>query len=299
MNMAIRIFTLSLIFLIVSFSIPAYAVDFELIKTSEVTIKHEKGLSSVSNEIILLIPALKKEIQKRVGLPVNFHFGIIIYKDQETFRNLVKNDMIAAFAIPGRNLIVLDYSQFRYDPLTLRKIIMHEMCHLLLHKNIRGNNLPRWFDEGVSEWVSGGINELVYPQSTDILKRAFINNTLLPFSTISESLPSDPVNLVLSYQQGRNMVEYIEKRFGIDSIKGIILKLSSGAGFYETISKESGTDFTEIEKEWKKDKGKQYIWLTYISDNIYLILFFIAPFITIYGFIRLKKRMRDYKDEED
>ncbi|MBI5192221.1 MAG: hypothetical protein HZA08_02130 [Nitrospirae bacterium] len=298
MNMAIRIFIISLISLILYFPTPAYTVDFEIIRTSEVTIKYEKGLNGVSNEIVRLIPSLKQEIEKRVGLPVNFPFGVIIYMHRDTFRSLTDNDMIAAFAIPGRSLIVLDYSQFKYDSLTLRKILMHEMCHLLLHKNIAGNNLPRWFDEGVSEWVSGGINELIYPQSTDVLKRASINNTLLPFATISDSLPSDPVNLVLSYEQGRSMVEYIEKRYGIDSIKGIILRLSTGAGFHETISHESGADFTEIEKEWRKGKETQYTWLAYISDNIYLILFFIAAFLTIYGFIIFRRRMRDYKDEE-
>ncbi|HHT9114722.1 MAG TPA: peptidase MA family metallohydrolase, partial [Candidatus Wunengus sp. YC65] len=217
---------------------------------------------------------------------------------RETFRSLVSNEMIAAFAIPGQDLIVLDYSQFRYDSLTLKLIIMHEMCHLLLHKNIAGNNLPRWFDEGVSQWVSGGINEIVYPQSTDVLKRAFISDTLLPFSTISEALPSDPVNLILSYEQSRSMVDYIEQRYGIDSIKGIILRLSSGVGFYEAVSDELGTDFTEIEKKWKKDKGKQYTWLGYISNHIYLILFSIATFLTLYGFIRFRKRIRDYQDEE-
>ena len=294
-NMAIRIFILSLI---LSFSIPAHAVEFEIIKTHEVTIKYEKGLSGVSNEIARLIPTLKEEIQKRIGLPINFSFEIMMYRHRETFRSLVSNEMIAAFAIPGQDLIVLDYSQFRYDSLTLKLIIMHEMCHLLLHKNIAGNNLPRWFDEGVSQWVSGGIHEIVYPQSTDVLKRAFISGTLLPFSTISEALPSDPVNLILSYEQSRSMVDYIEQRYGIDSIKGIILRLSSGVGFYETVSDELGIDFTEIEKKWKKDKGKQYTWLGYISNHIYLILFSITAFLTLYGFIRLRKRMRDYQDEE-
>lgn len=295
MNMAIRIFIL---FLILSFSIPARAIEFEIIQTNEVTIKYENGLSGVSNEIARLIPSLKDEIQKRVGLSINFPFKIVIYRHRETFRRLVNNDMIAAFAIPVQYLIVLDYSQFKYDSLTLRQIVMHEMCHLLLHKNIAENNLPRWFDEGVSQWVSGGINEIIFPQSKDVLKRAFISNTLLPFSTISESLPSDPVNLILSYEQARSMVDYIEQRYGIDSIKGIILRLSSGAGFYETVNNESGTDFTEIERKWKNDKGKQYTWFEYISNNIYLILFFLAAFLTIYGFIRFKKRMRDYQDEE-
>jgi hypothetical protein len=228
--MARRIFILSLI---LSLSIPAHAVEFEIIKTHEVTIQYEKGLSGVSNEIVRLIPSLKEEIQKRTGLPIHFSFKIMMYRHRETFRSLVSNEMIAAFAIPGQDLIVLDYSQFRYDSLTLKQIIMHEMCHLLLHKNIPGNNLPRWFDEGVSQWVSGGINEIVYPRSRDVLKRAFISGTLLPFSTISEALPSDPVNLILSYEQGRSMVDYIEQTYGIDSIKGIVLRLSRGVGFYE------------------------------------------------------------------
>ena len=67
-NMAIRIFILSLI---LSFSIPAHAAGFEIIKTDEITIKYEKGLSGVSNEIARLIPTLKEEIQKRTGLPIN------------------------------------------------------------------------------------------------------------------------------------------------------------------------------------------------------------------------------------
>jgi len=285
--------------LIVSFSIPAHAVEFEIIKTHDVTIKYEKGLSGVSNEIGSLIPSLKEETEKRIGLPINFSFDIIIYRDRKTFRRLVNRDMIAAFAIPGEALIVLDYSQFRHDPLTLKLIVMHEMCHLLLHKNIAENNLPRWFDEGLSQWVSSGINEIVYPRSTDVLKMAFISGTLLPFSTISEALPPDTADLILSYEQGRSMVDYIEQRYGMDSIKGIISRLSSGAGFHDAVNDELGADFTEIEKKWRRDKGKQqYTWFAYISDHIYLILFFISAFLTIYGFIRLRKRMRDYQDEE-
>lgn len=61
-----------LLFLILSFSISAHAVEFEVIKTHEVTIKYEKGLSGVSHEIAGLIPSLKDEVQKRTGLPINF-----------------------------------------------------------------------------------------------------------------------------------------------------------------------------------------------------------------------------------
>lgn len=286
-------------FFIVLFTLPAHAAEFEIIKTHEVTIKYEKGLSGVSNEIARLIPTLKGEIQKMTGLSINFPFDVIIYRDRETFRRLVNSDMIAAFAIPGKDIIVLDYSQFRSDPPTLKLIVMHEMCHLLLHNNIAANNLPRWFDEGLSQWVSSGINEIVYPRSTDVLKIAIISGTLLPFSTISEALPSDPADLILSYEQGKSMVDYIGQRYGADSIRGVIARLSSGAGFHEAVRDELGADFSEIEKKWRRDKGKQrYIWLAYISDHIYLILFFMAAFITVYGFFRLKKRMRDYQDDE-
>lgn len=294
--MIVRLFIIALI---LTFSLPAHAVEFESIETDDVVIKYEKGLGGVSSEIAGLIPPLKNEIQKMTGLFFNFSFKIVIYKYRETFRGLINNDMIAAFAMPGQDLIVLDYSQFRHDSLILRKIIMHEMCHLLLHKNIAANSLPRWFDEGVSQWVSGGINEIVNLPSTDALKKAFINGTLLPFSMISDTLPSDPATLILSYEQSRSMVDYIVQRYGENAIKGIITRLSNGAVFHDAIIYELRADFTEIEVQWKRDKGKQqYAWLAYISDHIYLILFFIAAFLTIYGFMRLKKRMRDYKDDE-
>ena len=294
--MTTRIITL---LILLSFSIPVYAAGLEVIKTDEASIRYEAGLSGVSHEIARLIPSLKNEIQERTGLPFNFSFEVVIYRDRDTFGKLVNSDMIAAFAIPERNLIVFDYSQFRYDPIALKMIVMHEMCHLLLHKYIAGNNLPRWFDEGVSQWVSGGINEIVYPQSTDVLKRSFISSTVLPFSEISETLPSDRVNLILSYEQSRSMVDYIDKRYGTDSIKKIILELRNGSSFHDAISHASGTDFSEIEIRWKRDKGEQYTWIAYLSSHLYITLFFIAALLTIFGFIGLRKRMRDYHDEEE
>ncbi len=95
------------------------------------------------------------------------------------------------------------------------------------------------------------------------------------------------------------MVDFIEQKYGMDSIKGIISGLSQGAGFNDVVREELGIEFASLEEKWKIDKGRhQLTWLAYISDHIYLILFFITAFLTVYGFFRLRKKMSEYKDED-
>jgi hypothetical protein len=47
-------------------------------------------------------------------------------------------------------------------PFTLTVTLKHELCHLFLHYLIGGGELPRWFNEGIAQWTSGGIAELMF-----------------------------------------------------------------------------------------------------------------------------------------
>ncbi|MDY6844602.1 MAG: hypothetical protein SVW57_10975, partial [Thermodesulfobacteriota bacterium] len=40
-------------------------------------------------------------------------------------------------------------------------------------------------------------------------------------------------------------------------------------------------------------------WFTYLINNLYEILFFLAALITIFGFIRRLKKRKAYDDDED
>ncbi len=278
----------------------AYAEEiFREIKSQTVLVKFEKGLNKAAEEILKSIPSIREELQLKLGLNSDFPVVILLYKNSRNFRKTVNSDMISAFAIPERRLIVIDYSKTLLHPLETKLIVMHEMCHLILGQHIPRSNLPKWLNEGISQWISGGASEIISPASLNILKRAFISGNTLPFVRLFKTFPSDRNSFILSYEQSKSIVEYIEETYGKGSVQRIIDRLASGTVFNETIEEELSIDFTTLEREWKEKMIMRYTWITYLSNNIYWILFVAGALLTIVAFIRLRKRIRDYKDDDE
>jgi hypothetical protein len=103
----------------------------------------------------------------------------------------------------------MDYSKIDRTPFDLQATFEHELSHLLLHKNIKAPNIPKWLDEGVAQWASGGIADIINPGNKDILKQAVISENVIPLYEISVAFPSQSREFILSYQESRSFVEFI------------------------------------------------------------------------------------------
>jgi hypothetical protein len=44
---------------------------------------------------------------------------------------------------------------------------------------------------------------------------------------------------------------------------------------------------------------KKGSWIAYLSGSLYELLFLLAAIVTVCGFVRVMRRKRDYKDEEE
>jgi hypothetical protein len=263
-----------------------------------IKISYDEGLKTAAIDILGTMPSIKNRIRSRIGLRLDFPFHIIIFKDRENFTKQAGNDLIAAYALPAQNRIVMDLSQMRVHPLNIELITMHEITHLVLHNHIKRENLPKWFDEGISEWVSG-ISDMINPDKKDVLKRAVIGRKVIPLYRLSNSFPRERNGFALAYEQSRSMVEYIESEYGEDALRSIIMRISKGVEFNEAVRNEFSITVAELESSWLKDIDVRYTWFGYISNNIYWILFVFAGIIVVIGFIRLRWRIKNYKDEEE
>jgi hypothetical protein len=275
-----------------------YAAQFEEIESNGVTIHYEEGLKSAAIEILKTMPSTREKIKSRVGLGPGIPFSIIIFKDRDSFVKEAGNDLMAAYALPERNRIVMDLSQMRVHPLNIELITMHEVTHLVLHYHIKREDLPKWFDEGVAEWVSD-ISDMINPNRKNVLKRAVIGRKVIPFYRLAHSFPADRSRFALAYEESRSMIEFIDNEYGEEALRSIIMRLSKGETFSEAVSNELSITFAELETIWLKDIDIRYTWIGYISNNIYWILFVFAGIIVVIGFIRLRWRIRNYRDEEE
>jgi hypothetical protein len=267
------------------------------IQTRAVNVLFEKPLTPVAREIAEIYPAVSSELSRTFRWEIDFRPEIVLAKDRDTFRKMVGSDSILAFAVPDRNLIVLDTSRVYTKPFTLRTTLKHELCHLVLHRNIQGDRLPRWLDEGICQWASGGIAELMVEDPDKVLAQAAASDMLIPLREL-ERFPDEEKSLLLAYEESRSFVEYLISKSGEEVFLQAMGHFKEGNSLDEAIQRSFSMSLHDLEQDWHSRLKRKYTWFYYLSANLYTILFVFAALITIYGFIRLLKKKRAYKDEE-
>jgi len=272
--------------------------EADTMERGTVQIEYERGLKSAALEILGYMPSIMERIEKRTGLPAEIPVEIVTYRRRSDFVRSAGTDLIAAYAVPRRKLIVLDLSRMSVHPLNLRMIIAHEMAHIVLHHHIGDGRIPKWFDEGVAEWISG-VSELISPGKGDVLKRAAIGGRLLPFYTLKSGFPGDASGFALAYAQGLSMVEYIGNEHGEEAVRALIMRMKEGKEFRQAVRQVLNMGFSDLERSWERKVRKRYTWPGYVTNNIHWILFLAGAFVIVYGFVRLRKRMREYPDDDE
>jgi hypothetical protein len=291
---------LSILLFMVLCIMPMQVIHAEIrtIQTKDFTVSYEERLANVAAEVAQVYPVVSQELVETLKWEMDFRPKIILTGDRDAFRKIVGMDIITAFALPDRDLIVVDTSRVYTKPFTLRSTLKHEICHLLLHQNIDSRLLPRWIDEGVCQWASGGVAELMSDDGGRILTKAAVSDRLISIRELAR-FPMDEPSLILAYEESKNIVEYIVRDFGKTELMQILENLKEGDTINGSVQKSLGFPLSELESKWHSSLKRKYTWFAYLSANLYTIIFSLAALITVYGFIRLIQKKRAYKDDEE
>ena len=293
-------FLIAVPLLMISFFIlpaPLYSGQLETLGTNDVAIFYEQPLKGAAQEIAEIYPGVRKELETAVGFSVDFRPAVVLVSNEEAFEQITGNRLIVAYAVPEKMLMVIDYSRSSKDPFSTRTILKHELCHLLLHRYI--HTLPRWIDEGVSQWVSGGFAELFSENRESYLRWASISGGLISLNALDTRFPQDEQRLVLAYEESRSIVDYIVSRYGKNGIINILTALKNGKSTQDAVMMSLGIPYPEFEKEWQHSLRTLPALLTSIMGDIYGIIFFLAALFTVAGYARYRIRKRRLMDEEE
>lgn len=293
-----KIFSSILLILAVLLSGLSYAGE-DTRADERVIVRFDSSLHNPAGEVLRVYPLVREELLKVLGWKTAFRPEIVLVKDSASFRKVSESDLVSAIAIPPKNRIVIDYSKMNISPFTLEATLKHELCHLELHHHIPGERLPRWLDEGICQWVTGGISEIMMYGNRSTLRAAALSNRLISVERLSESFPADGKDLILAYEESRSVVEYIEKEFGTSGVLSILDHMGSGDSVEIAVQKSLSIPLGELEKRWRSSLVRKTLWLSYISDNLYEMLFLFSALIAICGFFVILKKKRAYRDEEE
>ncbi len=287
-----------IIFLLLLFK-PLYAIETNTIQNNKVIVHYEQSLQTVAREVIEIYPDIKLELEKTFKWEIDFRPTITLMKDRKTFQGMFGNSPIVAVAISNKNLIIIDNSKMKTHPFTLKTTLKHELCHLLLHRYVKKRLLPKWLNEGISQWASDGIAEIIIGENEGLLKQATLSGRFIFIEDLTERFPQDEKSLLLAYQESKSIVEYIDGEYGSTGLLHILNNLRDGNEIDIAILESLSIPVDELEKRWHDYLKKRTTWFTYLSSHLYQFLFSFASLVLIYGFIRFLIQKRACKDDEE
>jgi hypothetical protein len=296
----IRYLQLMLFGVLVALSGAVHAVQPAVLQTENVTIVFEPPLQTVADDVVRLYPKLRRELEGFFGWNFDLNPRVVLISQHRRFRELSGHKNFVAYAIPQKNLVVIDHTRMNMHPFTLEMTLKHELCHLMLHRYINNRNLPKWLDEGVCQWVSDGIGELYIDKNWSGLDAAVMAGRIIPFRRLGDYFPRDRASLTLAYEQSKSFINYIDRQHGYRALLEILAFLKNGESIDYAVMGSLDVSLEQLEKEWLAQLDTTPRWLIFLASHIYAILFFLAALMTMFGFIRLLiKRRRIYREWEE
>ena len=264
-----------------------------MIKAQGVTVYFAKPLEAPAREILSIYPEVKEELEEMLGWELGYRPNVLLIKDRDKFEKMTGSNLFVAMAVPQKKLVIIDYSRM-IQPFTLRTTLKHELCHLILHHHIKDGDLPRWLDEGVAQWASDGMAEIIMKSDQFILNRAVLTRRYIRLEDLRHYFPRDKNALLLAYEESKSIVEYIIREYGTRRMLRILYDLEDGQDLNAAISNGLFISLHELEAQWHKHLKQQISWILLLNAYFYQILFFLtAILLAVVGSVKLLKRRRD------
>jgi len=275
----------------------SHAADLNSLKGNGVDVLFPPTLEQAAKETAQMTPGIKKDLQETFNWPFRLKPTVILMEDSQRFRQMTHSPLVVGFAVPGKNLVVIDYGRIR-NPLKFRNILKHELCHLLLHEHVNNVPIPRWFDEGIAQWTSNGVMDILHDPRDALLPKAAFSDHIIPLGALNKGFPGNANALRLAYEESRSFIDYIINTHGKSGLLEILRLMKNGVTLRKAVLQALDTPLYKIEEEWRTSLKQNIAWFAHLSYYLYEILFALGGLIMVYAFIKVLRKKRAYMEEE-
>jgi hypothetical protein len=278
---------------------PLFAEKGGMIERNGLTVLFEEPLKGLAERSAEMYPGVLEDVETKLGLRVHLAPTLVLLRDRGTFQRMVEDRPIVAFAVPRRGLIVVDCTRVGKDPFAVEETLKHELCHLVLHHHVAGGEIPKWLDEGLAQWVSGGLGEVLRNQKRSLLQEAVMADRVLGIRALAGRFPRNGDLLLLAYEESEDFVAHVIRQYGTEGVLKVLDRLKDGEEWIPAVEKGLGVSMDDLEAGWVEQLRKRRSWFMFLSAHLYEILFFVAALASAYGFFRAYRRKRAYLREEE
>ncbi len=228
--------------------------NFVTYKTDKTILKlHKKEAELLhpyfESEMLRVIETYEKKYKMKLDKPVQ----VEVYPDHEDFA-------VRTLGMPGLGAlgVTFGYSVAMDSPsgrppgqFHWASTLWHEMSHVFT-LTATGFRVPRWFTEGLAVHEETAVNpEWGDRLSPDII-RAIKEKKLLPIAELDRGFvhPTEPSQVIVSYFQGGRICDYINDKWGWDTLLAMLHDFGAGEETSAVVRKELKIEPEEFDKRF-------------------------------------------------
>lgn len=194
---------------------------------------------------------------------------------------------ISGWAYGDAGLVVLIPSRAgRYPDNGVDELLRHEMAHVLEARAAGGQEIPRWFNEGLAMFASRGW------QLEDRSRLAFemMRGDQTPIAQLDELFAADEGGVARAYAISGAFVRDLILRHGRAVPGDILHRLAAGQTFSDAFTAATGESFADAETAFWRRQTLWNRWLPFLTSSVALWLF--TAFLAIWAIRRQRARDR-------
>ena len=137
-------------------------------------------------------------------------------------------------------------------PANWEAVLWHEFCHVITLQFTK-NKMPRWLSEGISVYEELQENPVWGQAMTPRYREMILGKDFTPLGELSAAFlaPKTEMHLQFAYYESYLAVEFLVKKFGIESLRKILRDLGEGTEINAAIAKHTAP-LDEVEKDFEK-----------------------------------------------
>ena len=129
--------------------------------------------------------------------------------------------------------------------------LWHEMSHVFTLTGT-GSRVPRWFTEGLAVHEETAVNPEWGDRISPMVLKAIKDKKLLPVTELDRGFvhPTDAAQVIVSYFQGGRICDYINEKWGWDTLLAMLHDFGAGEETAAVIRKELKIEPEEFDKQF-------------------------------------------------
>ncbi len=177
------------------------------------------------------------------------------------------------------------------------ELVVHELGHIFLHRAVGDVHIPRWFDEGFAQWVTGPMD---FHQSSRLSMAMMFGNTI-PLSRLDDVNGWSADRAELAYAESRAAFDFLMSISQDKSPMRMIESIAEEGDFEVGFSSAYGMTIHQFYRIWASESARKFNWTLLLADwritfSTITLLFVLFGSIKL---IRMRIARKKAEDEED